>query len=42
MLYFQLRPGAPAINAGMKIDGTINKDYNGISVPQDGVIEHHW
>jgi hypothetical protein len=22
----------------MKIDGTINKDYNGISVPQDGVI----
>lgn len=34
MLYFQVKPGSPAIDAGMTIDNnTITKDYNGVPVP---------
>jgi hypothetical protein len=35
MLYFQVKPGSPAIDAGIPIDKTIAKDYNGTSVPQN-------
>ncbi len=35
MLYFQVKPGSPAIDAGLNIDNTIKKDYNGTPVPQN-------
>lgn len=35
MLYFQLQPGSPAIDAGMTIDSTVKKDYNGTPIPKN-------
>lgn len=34
MLHFQLQAGSPAIDAGMKIEDTINKDFKGTTIPQ--------
>jgi hypothetical protein len=39
MLYFQLRPGSPAIDAGIKIDKTITKDYKGTLVPKNKITD---
>lgn len=35
MLYFQLQPGSPAIDAGIKIDNTVTTDYKGTPVPEN-------
>lgn len=35
MRYFRVQPGSPAIDAGMKIDNTVTKDYNGTPVPNN-------
>lgn len=34
MLYFRLRAGSPAIDAGIDVDHTVVKDYEGTPVPQ--------
>jgi hypothetical protein len=39
MLYFQLLPGSPAIDAGMNINNTRERDYNGTPVPQNNITD---
>jgi hypothetical protein len=36
MRYFRLLPGSPAIDAGMTIEGSVLKDFNGTPVPVNG------
>ncbi|OQP62261.1 CBM96 family carbohydrate-binding protein [Niastella populi] len=35
MRFFQVQPASPAIDAGIKIDSTVIKDYNGTPVPEN-------